>query len=87
MLRYKILSQLQKYTQIYTNFRIHVPLINLNFLMECYVTKYYHNYRSIPKITLLVSTSCSVSDFDESVMYRHPKCSEQQLQIVLKREI
>jgi len=41
--------------------------------MECYVTKYYHNYKIIPKITLLVSICCPVSDFDESVMYRHPQ--------------
>jgi hypothetical protein len=52
-----------------------------------YVTKCYHHYKSIPKITLLVSICCPVSDFDESAMYRHPKCLEQKLQIVLKREI
>ena len=54
---------------------------------KCYVTKHYHHYKSIPKITLLVSICCPVSDFDESVMHRHPKRLEHNLQIVLKCEI
>ena len=71
-------------------FRIYVSLINLYFngmRKKCYVAKYYHHWKRIPKITLLVSICCPVSDFDESVMYRHPKCLEQKLQILLKREI
>lgn len=77
------------YANIY-QFRKYVLLINPYFegvRKKCYVTKYYHHYKRIPKITLLVSICCPVSDFDESVMYRHPKCLEQKLQKVFKREI
>ena len=62
-----------RYANIH-KFRIYVSFINLccdGPRKSATLQKYNHHYKNIPKITFLLSISCPVSDFDESVMHRH----------------